>query len=66
MKGDVFRPHLPPPTMTLEEFADQEVRDALAREKAAKENPPSVTRRYCVRMCVYASMWRGRRMYGPR
>lgn len=46
IKADIFKSHIAPPTMTLEEFADLEVAQALERERAEKDNPPSVTRTY--------------------
>lgn len=36
IKADVFKPHVPPPTMTLEEFGRLEMEDALQRQR--KEN----------------------------
>lgn len=45
IKTNIFRPHIAPPTMTFEEFADLEVKRALERERREKETPPSVTRR---------------------
>ena len=55
MKAEVFRPHIAPPTMTLEEFADLEVKDALEREKREKDNPPSVIRRLSFLSSMYSS-----------
>ena len=37
LKSEVFKPSWNQPTMSLEEFADLELQDALAREKRSKE-----------------------------
>lgn len=45
VKASVFQPRLPPPTMTLAEFADEEMR--LAKERSEREaNAEPTTRRY--------------------
>jgi hypothetical protein len=44
VKSEVFRPHLPPPTMTLEEFADIEVAAAMERDRKERENPCTAPR----------------------
>ena len=45
LKSDVFKPSWNQPTMSLEEFADMELKDALAREERSKQaasNPDKV------------------------
>ena len=46
IKADVFRPRMEGPSMTLEEFADIELAQALERQKAERDRPNTETRRY--------------------
>jgi len=54
IKAGVFKPHIAPPTMTLEEFGRLEMEDAIARQRReeeqaqrrAQEGPETSTRRY--------------------
>ena len=45
VKASVFQPRLPPPTMTLAEFADEELRRAKERSEREANSEPT-TRRY--------------------
>lgn len=44
MKAQVFRDRIAPPTMSLEEFADLEVQQALEREQRQQEGDGAVRR----------------------
>jgi hypothetical protein len=37
IKAGVFKPHIAPPTMTLEEFGRLEMEDAIARQRREQE-----------------------------
>lgn len=46
IKASVFRPNLPPPTMTLAEFGDIERENAIARQQQEQQLNDNVVRRY--------------------
>jgi len=48
VKATVFGSNIPPPTITLEEFADQQKAEAIEREKRAKENENQGPLRYFI------------------